>query len=189
MAGHSTRSLGLIVFSRAELILILCLVGCANVPDGASLEQHGFILSDQRLELPWMPVTAPESHSWCFSNLHFSGSRAMVALEFGARTPFEPRHLGGSIALDIVDPSKATIYHVAGMLEDPRSYSDGPGWKSQYFQYSHSPVNDVKVFYFPRSDADAKIGGAGEYCVSLRVVEASRIDQGRVRVVMASSWK
>jgi hypothetical protein len=176
-------------------MMVLCAVGCAHVPEGAVFERrpmpfpYGLILSDQRLELPWVPVTAPENYSWCFSNLSFSGSSASVALEFDANTPFEPRHLGGVVALDIVDSSKTTIYHVVGTIEDPRTYSDGPGWKSQYFQYSHSPANDMKVLYFPRSNVDAKIASSGEYCASLRVIEAPHIDRGRVRLVMASSWK
>lgn len=58
-----------------------------------------------------------------------------------------------------------------------------------YFQYSHSPIQDMKVSYFPEPYRKAKIGSIGRYCVALDISEAAMLDAAKVRVVLSSTWK
>src|SRR5579863_1639644 len=61
-------------------VILLTVTGCAKVPAGAKFEVTrgplplGFFLTDQKLTLPWIPLSSTGQYKWCFANLSFSGS-------------------------------------------------------------------------------------------------------------------
>ena len=184
--------MGRLVFALASLLL----VSCDRVPEGGRFERTrapmplGLFLSDQRLELPWTPLSFAGKHSWCFANLSFSGSQAWVVLEVSARTPFDPRHVGGQASVEVTDSSGRVAFHASGELKDPCCGASSGTWASQYFHYSKSPDRDSKVFYEREPGMKAKIGSFGEYCVALNVsAPPTTTESANARVVMISGWK
>src|SRR5258708_192591 len=152
------------------------LAACARVPDGAEFHQDGFILTDEKLELPLVDFSAPVN-KWCFSNLRFTGSEAQVLLEISAQAPFDPRTPGGAASLEIRDSSGNVVFQVGGQLREPccdRSVGQGNRWESTYYGTSYGPKEDTKTAFFAMPALKANIGHYGEYCVTLKFGEMPR---------------
>src|SRR5580658_1862654 len=101
-------------------VILLTVTGCAKVPDGAKFEVTGLVplLTDQKLTLPWIPLSSTGQYKWCFANLGFSGSRAQVLLEIVNSQPFDPRNAGGIVGLSIADSKGTVVYSSVGPLRD-----------------------------------------------------------------------
>jgi hypothetical protein len=176
----------------AYLLVLFFLSGCREVPRGASFEKKGWILTDEKLELPWVAMS-PGKHKWCFARLGFTASSPQVLLEVRAEAPFDPRRVGGIASLDITNPSGQSIYRVEGPLEDPccqAANDKNDTWVSEYYHTSYGPPKDTETFYQDSARLHATIGNLGEYCVSLDVSSPPpTVVRPKARVVLQSGWK
>jgi hypothetical protein len=179
--------------------VLLLLASCSRVPEGSNFARErapmpwGLVLSDQRFELPWVSLSSAGEHRWCFSNLDFSGSSAIVGLEVSAVAPFDPRRVGGRASVKIANSASDVVFDVIGPLQDPCCESRQGGgnvWASQYYHHAQAPARDVRVLYYPEPDLRTDIAGLGEYCLTMNVVAPARsLESGRARVIMSSGWK
>ncbi len=178
--------------SPATLVLLVLLSGCREVPRDAHFEKQGWILSEERLELPWVAMS-PSQNRWCFARLGFTASSAQVLLEVQAQTPFDPRRIGGAAALEITNSSGQAIYHVKGLLEDPcceAPNSKNNKWVSEYYHTTLGPAKDTNSFYQGIATLRAPIGNFGEYCASLDIFESPpSLARPKARVILQSGWK
>jgi len=178
--------------SLATLILLFLLTGCREVPRGAHFEKKGWLLSEEKLELPWVAMS-PGQNKWCFARLGFTASSAQVLLEVQAQTPFDPRRIGGIAALEITNASGQAMYHVKGPLEDPcceSQPSKNDKWISEYYDTTMGPATDTSSFYQDIATLTAPIGNFGEYCASLNISESpASLVRPRARVILQSTWK
>jgi hypothetical protein len=168
--------------------------GCAKVPPGAHFERRPpwSILTDQKLTLPWVPLSSTGRYRWCFANLGFSGSRAQVLLEVAGSKPFDPRNVGGSVTVTIINSAGRVDYQAAGVLRDAEC-CDVPRlnrWVSEYFHYSPGPASDTKSTYFGKPEIYVGVRTFGSYCAELQISESStEVADGQARVILQSSWK
>ena len=174
------------------LLIPLFLAGCRNVPAGAVFDKQGWILTEEKLELPWVPIT-PSTHRWCFSRLGFTASSAQVLLEVQAESPFDPREVGGAVSLQVTNPANRPVYQVEGPLEDPcceAQDSKREMWISQYYHTSYGPAEAKETFFQNSAALRAPIFGLGRYCVSLGIAKSPELlVQPQARVILQSGWK
>jgi hypothetical protein len=180
-------------------VLMHTAAGCAKVPDGAKFEvtrgpfPHGlifFFLTDQKLTLPWVPLSANGQYKWCFANLGFSGSHAQVLLEIVGTQPFDPRNAGGIVGLSIADSEGKVIYRSEGPLHDSENVTgQGNRWVSEYFHYSNGPATDLKSAYMGSSELYASVSSFGSYCTELSITGTSALADSKARVFLQSGWK
>lgn len=174
------------------LLILVLLSGCRQIPDGAKFEKTGWLLTDEKLELPWVAMS-PGKKKWCFAHLGFTASEAQVLLEVHAEAPFDPRRAGGAVSLEITNPSGDAVYRAEGPLHDPccsETVDERDRWVSEYYHTSLGPNQDTESFYEDNTSLKAKIGNYGKYCAVLNITQASAALQGgQIRVVLQNGWK
>jgi hypothetical protein len=150
----------------------------------------GIFLTDQKLTLPWIPLSSIGKYEWCFANLSFSGSSAQALLEIVSSKPFDPRSAGGTVALGITDSMGKIVYRSEGPLRDSENTTQlGNRWVSEYFHYSSGPATDLRSAYWGIPDFRASISSFGRYCVVLRISKTSIAADAQTRLVLQSGWK
>ena len=179
-------------------VLVVIVGGCARVPSGGHFERTrapmpwGIALSDQKLTLPWVPLSSAGEYKWCFANLGFTGSSAQVLLEVAGSKPFDPRNAGGTATMTITNSAGQVDYQTTGTLRDT-DCCDLPGlnrWVSEYFHYSAGPAIDTTAAYFGKPEIRAKVRRFGSYCVALKISKGStEVKDGQVRIILQSGWK
>ena len=175
---------------------LLLVAGCAKIPDEGKFEQTrgpmplGIFLTDQKLTLPWIPLSSTGNYEWCFANLSFSGSSAQVLLEIVSGKPFDPRNVGGAVTLGIADSHGRVVYESEGRLRDSENMTgQHDRWVSEYFHYSSGPATDLKSAYLGNPEIRASIGSFGRYCAVLKISEVSTVADAQARLVLQSGWK
>lgn len=177
---------------QRRLVYFLVLVlppGCKQIPDGAKVEKTGWLLTDEKLELPWVAMS-PVEKKWCFAHLGFTASEAQVLLEVRAGAPFNQRRAGGAVSLELTNPSGHSVYRAEGSRRDPccsETVEERGRWVSEYDLTTLGPSQDTKYFYEDNTSLKAKIGNNGKYCAVLNITQASAsLGGGQVRVVLQS---
>jgi hypothetical protein len=173
-------------------VILLTVTGCAKVPDGAKFEVTGLVplLTDQKLTLPWIPLSSTGQYKWCFANLGFSGSRAQVLLEIVNSQPFDPRNAGGIVGLSIADSKGTVVYSSVGPLRDSENVTGQSNrWVSEYFRYSSGPATDLRSAYNGFPELDVSISSFGSYCAELQISGASTLADAKARLFLQSGWK
>jgi hypothetical protein len=176
-------------------VVLLAVAGCAKVPDGSHFEVTrgqllpGFFLTDQKLTLPWVALSATGQYKWCLANLGFYDSRAQVLLEFVGSQSFDPRNAGGIAALSIADSKGKVIYRSEGPLRDSENVTGQSNrWVSEYFHYSSGPATDLRSAYMGSPKLYASISSFGSYCVKLEISGASTLADAKARLLLQSGW-
>ena len=177
-------------------VVSLMISGCARVPNGATFEvTHGpmplgLLLSDQKLMLPWVPLSSSAKYEWCFANLGFSSSSAQVFLEIVNRKPFDPRNAGGAVELVLADSDGGIVYQSKGELRDSDNGNGASNhWVSEYFHYSSGPSTDLKSAYFGSPQLRTNISRFGRYCAAMNVAASGNGTEAHARLVLQSGWK
>ena len=180
-------------------VIMLMLAGCAKVPQGAEFEvtrgpfPQGlffFFLTDQKLTLPWVPLSTTGQYKWCFANLGFSGSRAQVLLDIVGSQRFDPRNAGGFATVRIADSKGTVIYQAKGPLQDSESVTGQSNrWVSEYFHYSSGPATDLRSAYMGSPELNATISSFGSYCAELEISDVSTLPDAKARLFLQSGWK
>jgi hypothetical protein len=195
MLGSSSTTFSCSRLLRMSVVFLV-IAGCEKVPDGARFELTrgpmplGIFLTDQKLILPWIPLSSTGRYEWCFANLGFSGSSAQVLLEIVSSKAFDPRNAGGTVTLSVADSKGNAVYQSQGELRDSEDVTGlSNRWVSEYFHFSSGPGTDLRATYFGNPAIRASVSRFGRYCTVLKISEASTLPDAQARLVLQSGWK